>query len=126
SAGGSPRRPSSTVSTTVCSRSPRRSGEWRGSAAVSGSGIAPASSSSNAGRSFSLAPQDPGVGLGQIDRNVTAFLQRPRGQFRRRLTWSSPGPGVGIRFWVGGNLGLRGALAKIGGDPADVYPYGDL
>jgi hypothetical protein len=42
------------------------------------------------------------------------------------LTWSSLGPGVGIRFWVGGNWARVVALPRIGGDPADVFLYGDL
>ena len=62
----------------------------------------------------------------EIGRSVAALHERPRRQFRRRLTWPSLGPGVGIRFQVGGNWARVVALPRIGGDLADVFLYGDL
>lgn len=62
----------------------------------------------------------------EIGRSVAALLSVPAGNFAGVLTWSSLGPGVGIRFWVGGNWARVVALPRIGGDPADVFLYGDL
>src|SRR5205809_8044744 len=57
---------------------------------------------------------------------TTALLQRPRRQFRRRLTWPGPGPGAGIWFWAGGDWARVDALPRIGGEPADELSFGAL
>jgi len=41
-------------------------------------------------------------------------------------TWPSLGPGVGVRIEVVGFWALSRAAPRKGGDPADVYPYGEL
>src|SRR6185503_18367537 len=114
-------RSSRIATLTARSRTGNSCAKSRESAADCGSVTGRASLSNDAGWHIVLwITRHPGVGLGEIDRNVTAFQRRPRRQLRRRQTWSSPGPGVGIRFWVGGNWARVAALPRIGGDPADV------
>jgi len=56
----------------------------------------------------------------KVGRGDNSASQRPRRQFRRRLTWPSPGSGVGICLWVSGIWARVAPLPRIGGDPADV------
>jgi len=56
----------------------------------------------------------------------TGSLWRLPSAISPATTWSSLLSGVGVRREVVGTWASSRASPRKGGDPADVYPYGDL